>query len=366
MHATRLDGLLALRGLVQIGGKSSVPSAIVVAAEISAFAVELFFVTSAFSLCIGHANALATPKQIANYAEMRFWRIAPLFYVVMVIWNGALWAADGRIPSATAVLLNLSFTFGLSPAHSPGLVLGGWSIGVEMLFYVLFPILLLMMRDARSMLIGLCVSFSIGLLWHMAQEGVPGLPHLYSRANIVTQLPCFILGIGAYQFYRTALDWRDDRKRRFASVGLLTSIVWIGTVAVYWGRGLLEDASIAGYILRYAIVLAFPLVVVSLALYPTKVIVNRLFLAAGTASFSLYLTHCGPVIVMTAFRPLMAPIIDPGSWVETAIWLCLVAIPVAATAAVSYFVVERPTYRYGRSRAHEWRVARDYRALRLG
>lgn len=71
----------------------------------------------------------------------RFFRIAPLFYLCISFYLIAmpLWY-DTKIEVAD-LLANLTFSFGLIPGKHESIVWAGWSIGVEWIFYFLFPYL---------------------------------------------------------------------------------------------------------------------------------------------------------------------------------------------------------------------------------
>ncbi len=57
------------------------------------------------------------------------------------------------------LLLNLTFTFGFAPWT--GIVWAGWTIGVEMLFYVILPVLLLTIRTRSSTLLLVLLSILV-------------------------------------------------------------------------------------------------------------------------------------------------------------------------------------------------------------
>ena len=101
-------------------------------------AVHVFFVLSAFALAY---SATQSPTGYGAYLVKRFFRIAPLFYVLVA------WAIyRGGWPDWATLAANLTFTFNLVPGMHLSLVWAGWSVGVEMLFYLVFPFLLMSLR----------------------------------------------------------------------------------------------------------------------------------------------------------------------------------------------------------------------------
>lgn len=116
-------------------------------------------------------------QTIYKFWIRRFFRIAPLFYLLLVLsfFIGPLLGECREViashwpATATAteryndnglinLLIHLSFTFGFIPDYSFRSPLPDWSIGLEMQFYVAFPFIMLMMLN-----IGPVVS-TIGLL----------------------------------------------------------------------------------------------------------------------------------------------------------------------------------------------------------
>ena len=101
--------------------------------------VTLFFVVSAFSLCRTMRSYAAEPYPLAAFAVPRLLRIAPLFYVVLTLSlaRDALYLLSH---STVEVAANALFVFNFWPGHETGIVWASWTIGVEMLFYAVFPL----------------------------------------------------------------------------------------------------------------------------------------------------------------------------------------------------------------------------------
>lgn len=111
--------------------------------------MPLFFVISAFSLFVSTTGRIDQPGWLNDFLTRRFMRIAPLFYLV------ALWQAfalpmlvGGDTPWAK-LLLSMTFLFNFMPAEYGSIVWAGWSVGVEMMFYIILPLLLVSIRSLQ-------------------------------------------------------------------------------------------------------------------------------------------------------------------------------------------------------------------------
>jgi peptidoglycan/LPS O-acetylase OafA/YrhL len=165
--------------------------------------VPLFFALSGFVLSLGYSDKLSSGgiNQIRNFYIKRFFRIAPLFYFVLISFRifGAFFVW-GFHDSYKSIFLNLSFLFGLYPGSHESLVMGGWSIGVEMLFYLIFPILITFIFNIWAALI--CLIFTFILSWHFYHYFSDIGMGSYAYMNLLTHLPFFISGIFAFQAWK--------------------------------------------------------------------------------------------------------------------------------------------------------------------
>ena len=76
---------------------------------------------------------------IVNFYTRRLFRIAPLFWLMIPIY--LMWNHSQHQPGE--VLATALFVNGFMPNYIFGVVQGGWSIAVEMSFYLVFPLLAL-------------------------------------------------------------------------------------------------------------------------------------------------------------------------------------------------------------------------------
>jgi peptidoglycan/LPS O-acetylase OafA/YrhL len=106
--------------------------------RVAYYAVYGFFVISGFSLYITYRDRIETSRQAVAYFVRRFFRIAPLFYTVLIV-RMLTDPLPGPVYAFYLFVLNATFTFGVANPAGTSLVNGGWSIGIEMVFYLVFP-----------------------------------------------------------------------------------------------------------------------------------------------------------------------------------------------------------------------------------
>ncbi|MEK8092031.1 acyltransferase [Methylocystis sp. IM3] len=133
---------------------------------VAKMAVDLFMILSGFLMAFNAHKRINEPMtRLDSWSKFyirRFFRIAPGYYASLVValllskpfLSGYATLAD-RLPglaesfyngkaidySATNILLHVTFLFGLFPEWSFSTQLPDWSLGLEMQFYVIFPLL---------------------------------------------------------------------------------------------------------------------------------------------------------------------------------------------------------------------------------
>ncbi|MFM7814718.1 MAG: acyltransferase family protein, partial [Flavobacteriales bacterium] len=109
---------------------------------IGIYGVSVFYVLSGFTLQWVYGSRIKVDSDWKLFFRKRFFRIYPLFVLVTI-----LTLATSKIwPDWRTMLYNFTGVFGFF-AWDRSIAAGGWSIGNELVFYALFP--LLIVRSAR-------------------------------------------------------------------------------------------------------------------------------------------------------------------------------------------------------------------------
>jgi peptidoglycan/LPS O-acetylase OafA/YrhL len=298
---------------------------------------------------------------VIPFYTRRFFRIAPMFWLGILFFT---WL-DGMGPryyapqgiSATDIALTATFLNGWHPLTLTSVVPGGWSIVVEMSFYVIFPLLMLFIRNVRTAIIGFVLSASMSfaimatlwsqraVLWpEVSDELVATVLSLW----LPSQLPVFMIGFITYFAIRDPGQLHSFRFLKivlFAAIGMMAALPFILSAITFRGRDPLSC-------LLYG--LCFGVFAFCLARGRGAWLVNPPIRFLGKISFSAYLVHFAVLHTEIGLPQLRASF---GSGVGLfAIYLpCLIAV----TALISwgtYHLIERPMIGVGSALTRRWAV----------
>lgn len=128
---------------------------------IGRYGVYIFFVLSGASMVVAYNSKFAHGYDVGKFIVLRFLRLAPLFGLILALTLGiALLKKQSAWDVSGSTLLNMSFLFGLGNAGNTSAVTGGWSLGIEFVFYLVFPAMLAATRS-RAWILFLVLAFVV-------------------------------------------------------------------------------------------------------------------------------------------------------------------------------------------------------------
>ena len=342
--------------------------------------VQLFFVLSGFSLCHSTIGSLGRQTWLRDYCIKRFFRIAPLFYVMLAAWVGFFWLRGVSTDLATLVL-NLSFTFNLVPGKHASLVPAGWTIGVEMLFYVLLPLLLATIHGLRGAMLFLVIAVAISSAGRVALTADTRVPDDYPGLSLIASLGIFAAGIAAYHLWRVlpvagskksplwpVLTGTSGENTEGLPAGKSSSLAAANVLHTSQGRGpvlavALATVALAGVLcspwrllllgpLRPDVLLwglCFALLTIWQAAAPWRLLASLPMQFLGDRSYSIYLLH--PLVIIVGRQPIAqihASFAKPlGDWAFFAT-AGVVTAAVVVVSILTHWLIEEPGIRAGR------------------
>jgi peptidoglycan/LPS O-acetylase OafA/YrhL len=293
--------------------------------------VMLFFVISGMILAMPFARSLllgAKPVSLRKYYMRRVTRLEPpyiasMFVAVLgflVVWHKFV---PGGFPHLLAsIFYQHNLVFGTFSTVNPV----AWSLEVEIQFYLLAPLVMQSYRIRRkglrrALLLLLIVLISLGYAM------IPVCPRV--KLSILFYLQYFLMGLLVADIFVLDLanmksSWIWD----LVGVAALGAIFWQANTAI-WLRaltpipmGALCVAAMRSHGLR-------------------RVLANPWVAVTGGMCYSIYLLHAG--LILSLFKATKLAAVHSGEFfVNYAIQLSLLTIPVMAICVLFFLLVERP------------------------
>lgn len=255
------------------------------------YAVYVFFVLSGFTLFYAYSEKLASSADFTSFFLARALRIMPLYAAVVTY---QLLSAPISMDRINQYLLNITLLFGFSNPGETSMTPGGWSIGIEAVFYFLFPFIFLF-RNVKAMAALAAASFALHFVYVHTIHTTPSDKSLWgSYTQAITFLCYFVAGVLGAVIFNKLPKFRGSI---FVSLGLLLTILALPS-AVGWSRADI----IAGWPSVIMIALS-----ISVVLMGARAEIDGAAAAVaeflGDISYSLYLIH---LIVFIELAPYLS------------------------------------------------------------
>jgi peptidoglycan/LPS O-acetylase OafA/YrhL len=305
-HSPRYEFLDALRGLAILGvvsthcawfsGGDFRGKAFFFAGM---YGVQLFFLVSAFTIFMTLERALSRePALVRSFYVRRVLRILPMFWVGIVLYAFAPgrehYYKDFDIGFSYYALTAI-FQHGWHPYYINSVVPGDWTIGVEMTFYTVAPLIFFRIKNWQSALYfflatlffceaaNYCLRFATAhhLIFQQVEAAQPELMHQFYLKWFPSQLPVFACGILTYYIFKSLPE--SFRTKRNGIALLCAALIALYNAVDIGSHRILPEQVVFG--------LGFLLFILALAIYPLPLVVNPAVRFLGRISFSFYLMH---------------------------------------------------------------------------
>jgi len=309
-------------------------------AALGLYSVQGFFVLSGLCFYLLYSAAPPRGRGLAEFHIKRFFRIAPLYYLSLGL-SLASGLTVGSPPTAALVLENMSFSFGfVHPNHA--LVAGGWSIGVEYVFYAAFPLWLWLGRRPLGLWLSCVVLAVVAARATLHVREVPPSQAFHAYVAVANHAVLFALGA-------LVAEVRGRLRIQLPDVLLPALIAAIG-LAVYVAVEPVPDhfALVTGWARVLGVAACVALACCAALVRGTSMRLGALYRHLGQLSYGVYMLHRLVFVAVAALLPAATP----------ALARCLVALACTmAGARVVYVLVEQPCLRLGKRLAARVRAS---------
>lgn len=313
--------------------------------------VPLFFAVSGFGLSFGYFDRLNDAQQIKHYFMRRFTRIAPLFYVALVFQLFYLWLDYGLTFTPVEVLLNATFAFNIIPHLTDGVVPASWTIGIEMIFYAMFPLIVMLCTNAYRTLLVVALSIVIGTHFTTDLVDTVATHPSFVYHNFISNLSHFMFGVLSFHAFVGVRSSAPKRVSRYLGWTVCTVAIVLMIVLYKW---MWLYMFLVSHDLRPTFDalwgIPFGMLCVGIAIHPTRLLSNVITQYLGKISFSVYLVHANIVYKLGEVGFYKWIYVVFGAHVLSAYAVCAIItiIIVAAIASITFRWIEQPGMNLGK------------------
>lgn len=260
--------------------------------------VQLFFILSSFTLFNSYSKRRLVDFKNTNlfFFIRRFFRIAPLYYIAILAYVAISYYTPGLFVKNQInffyVIISVLFlnTFFLPAINY--LPPGGWSIGIEMIFYLLIPWFYKQATSAKKvfylliitiLISNTCNYISFYFITHFTTIDWVKLRGYHLYFWLPNQLPVFVFGILVYKI----------KDKITISKKITNFILWLSILVFMMFAFYNFKIEYPYYFIQreYFYSFLFSIIVLAVAKTNNRLIVNPFFINLGKVSFSIYLIH---------------------------------------------------------------------------
>lgn len=261
--------------------------------------VQMFFLIS------GLLNFISAEKQFGTSSNVKIgsvgrwyckkiFRLLPMYYFALIVsmltksWS-VYWLGNESYVTIKNIFAHIFLVHGLFPHYTDSMLGVDWYLGVLVIFLLITPLLYKFINTLERAVAGMVIIFLLNpwLKWKwgtlLPVEEDPTIYNTFIDSfGPLTQILVYFLGIVVF-FLLKEIENKENMNRRLLSYMLLIfslSMLW-GQIEGFNNLFRLSDSEMYG--------IWFAIILISQALYSTKLIDNILFRTCGKYSYGMYL-----------------------------------------------------------------------------
>jgi peptidoglycan/LPS O-acetylase OafA/YrhL len=261
------------------------------------FAVVIFIVLSGFSLAVSPARSDWRLDGVSRFAHRRAWRILPPYWAALVFSLLMTWLVLSQpgapLPNGKSVVVYGLLVQDVSAAPIPNRAF--WSIAIEAQLYIVFPLLLLIVRRVNAITMLAVVVLIVGTVGVLAPHfGWANMVLIQYTPDLAVLFAIGVMAAGIVAASRRRRSWPWPWLALATAAPAIALIAWKGSVwtidNLFW-VDLAIGPAIGCLLAAVATDRPKPLV---------RVLNTRPLRSLGSFSYSLYLTHA-PIVIFVYY-----------------------------------------------------------------
>ncbi len=308
------------------------------------YGVQLFFISSALTLFLSYAQrgSIDQGNTVKFFLIRRLFRIAPAFYIAIILYSALIVLQPvSSMPNPIRivdVILSIFFINGFFPGSINYVPPGGWSVAIEMIFYLLIPFFFARIKTLRT-----AIWFFLGtvVLAYLSNRigaylmiNYTHLDYAYQKTWyfyfwLPNQLPVFMLGILLFHVLKRHIT---------LSKAMATLIIVLSTVVMISLFYIIRFYKLEDAVPEHILVgILFSCIVFAMSKARIGLLENKVTRELGKLSFSMYLWH---FIILQGLAYVIRRVIHADPGIQVAI-LYLAGVPIIAlVSSISYDRIE--------------------------
>ncbi|WP_353136513.1 acyltransferase [Pseudopedobacter sp.] len=256
--------------------------------------VQLFFVISAFTIFNSLSQSIGKEHMFRDFFIKRLFRIIPVYWFGIFLYT-VVYGLDSRGwregPELWHYPYHIFLTNVLHPLTSSSVVPGGWSISVEVLFYMIAPFIFLYINSTKRLTIFMAfalIALPLGNIM-LKKYAIQTFFSDYDSRTVnnfffrwpVSQLACFGFGLVMYRIIES------KKQLQYLKSDVINKVLIVLTISLIFGSIFLPKIIQQHHVVSFL----FMCLGILLSVTPWEILVNKATVYMGRISYSSYLVH---------------------------------------------------------------------------